>query len=95
MVWRWREPAKPRMIGFRVTTRMQLTYISQGGTGPAYEIEADRHGSYTIRRDGAVVKRVTALRSYLDRPRWGSRKLELAAIEEAKAMIETHHGRRG
>jgi hypothetical protein len=28
--------------------------------------------------------------SYFGKPRWGSRKLELAAIEDAKALIEAH-----
>ena len=70
---------------------MKITYASQGGSGPSYEIEADRHGSYTIRHEGRVVKRVTAVSSYVGRPRFGSRKLELAAIEEAKSVIEAHH----
>ncbi|GAB3772224.1 hypothetical protein GCM10028796_42460 [Ramlibacter monticola] len=70
---------------------MRVTYVSKGGTGPAYEIEADRHGSYTIRCEGRVVKRVTAVSSYVGRPVWGSKKLQLAAIEEAKAAIEAHH----
>ena len=70
-------------------------YASSGGEGPSYEIEADRHGSYTIRYEGRVVKRVTAVSSYVGRPRWGSRKLELAAIEEAKQAIEAHHATHG
>lgn len=70
---------------------MKVTYVSQAGQGPAYEIEADRHGSYTIRHEGRVVKRVTAITSYVGRPRWGSRKLEEAAIEEAKSVIDAHH----
>lgn len=70
---------------------MKMIYVSQQGTGPSYEIEADRHGSYTIRRDGMVVKRVTAVTHYVGKPFWGSRKLEQAAIEEAKAAIEAHH----
>lgn len=70
---------------------MKVEYVSLGGHGPAYEIEADRHGSYTIRHAGRVVKRVTAVTRYVGRPRWGSRRLELAAIEEAKAAIDTHH----
>lgn len=70
---------------------MKIAYVSMGGTGPTYEIEADRHGSYTIRRSGRVVKRVTSVSSYLGRPRWGSRRLELTAIEEAKAAIDAHH----
>jgi hypothetical protein len=70
---------------------MKLVYVSMGGSGPAYEIEADRHGSYTIRHEGRVVKRVTAVTRYVGRPRWGSRELELAAVEEAKSAIEAHH----
>lgn len=67
---------------------MNIAYVSNSGNGPTYEIEADRHGNYTIRHDGKVVKRVTSVTNYMDKPRWGSRKLELAAIEEAKAVIE-------
>lgn len=70
---------------------MNIAYVAQSGNGPTYEIEADRHGSYTIRHEGRVVKRVTSLPRYVGRPRWGSRKLELAAVEEAKAAIEAHH----
>ncbi len=69
---------------------MKVTYASKDGNA-VYEIEADRHGSYTIRHEGRVVKRVTAVTNYMDRPRWGSRKLELSAIEEAKAAIERYH----
>lgn len=69
---------------------MKITYASIGG-GPTYEIESDRHGTYTIRCEGKVVKRVTAVSSYVGRPRWGSRKMELTAIEEAKAAIDAHH----
>jgi len=74
---------------------MKEVYVSQNGAGPSYEIEADRHGSYTIRRGGTVVKRVTALTRYVGRPLWGSRKLALAAIEEARAAIEAHHAQEG
>jgi len=70
---------------------MKVAYVSNGGTGSAYEIEADRHGNYTIRQSGRVVKRVTSVSSYIGKPRWGSRRLELSAIEEAKAAIEAHH----
>lgn len=71
---------------------MKIDYASRDGAGPTYEIEADRHGNYTIRAGGKVVKRVSSLTSYLGKPRWGSRKLELAAIEEAKAVIEANQG---
>ena len=67
---------------------MKIAYVSRDGAGPSYEIESDRHGSYTIRQEGRVVKRVTALTYYEGRPRWGSKRLELRAIEEAKAAAE-------
>lgn len=70
---------------------MKTAYASMGGTGPTYEIETDRHGSYTIRRSGQVVKRVTSVSNYVGRPRFGSRRLELTALEEAKAAIDAHH----
>lgn len=70
---------------------MKTTYAIDPHNGPVYEIESDRHGSFTIRVEGRVVKRVTSVSNYVGRPRWGSRKLELAAIEEAKSLIEAHH----
>ena len=70
---------------------MKTAYASMGGSGPTYEIEADRHGNYTIRQDGRVLKRVTSVSNYVGRPLWGSRRLQRAAIEEAKAAIEAHH----
>lgn len=72
-------------------SRMRITYASMDGAGPAYEIEADRQGNYTIRQEGVLVKRVTSVTNYPGKPRWGSRKLELAAVEEAKAAIEAFH----
>lgn len=74
-----------------IRANMKITYTSRGGQGPSYEIESDRHGSYTIRQDGRVLKRVTAVSNYVGRPRFGSRRLELAAIEDAKALIDQHH----
>jgi hypothetical protein len=71
---------------------MKLMYTSRGGAGPTYEVEADRHGNYTIRLEGKLVKRVTSVTNYLDRPRWGSRKLEQRAMEEAKAAIDANEG---
>lgn len=70
---------------------MKIAYASQDGTGPEYEIEADRHGSYTITQAGRVVKRVTAVSNYVGKPRWGSKKLELSAIEDAKSVVESLH----
>ena len=70
---------------------MKVMYSAQEGNGPTYEIEADRHGNYTIRLGSAVVKRVTSVTSYFDKPRWGSRKLEERAVEEAREAIDRHH----
>ena len=70
---------------------MNIAYVSNGGSGPTFEIEADRHGNYTLRQSGRVVKRVTSVTNYMGKPRWGSRKLEVAAIEEAKAVIEANY----
>jgi hypothetical protein len=74
---------------------MKVTYggksANDGGKAASaelYEIESDRHGNYTIRLGGKVVKRVTSLTNYVGRPKWGSRKLEVGAIEEAKGIID-------
>ena len=66
---------------------MQITYASESWPETTYEIESDRFGNYTIRAAGKVVKRVTSVTAYLGRPKWGSKKLELNAIEDAKAAI--------
>jgi hypothetical protein len=66
---------------------MKTTY-AKSDTGPTYEIESDKHGSYTIKCAGKVLKRVTSLTDYQGKPRWGSKKLEDAAIEDAKAFID-------
>jgi hypothetical protein len=70
---------------------MKVMYTAKDGAGPTYEIEADRHGNYTIRLGTAVVKRVSSVTTYFDKPRWGSRKLEERAIEDAKEAIDRHH----
>jgi hypothetical protein len=67
---------------------MKVTYGGKAANAEAYEIESDRHGNYTIRLGGKVIKRVTSLANYVGRPKWGSRKLEIAAIEEAKGVID-------
>jgi hypothetical protein len=66
---------------------MRITYVSESWPETSYEIESDRFGSYTIRVGGRVIKRVTSVTEYLGRPKWGSKKLELNAIEDAKAAI--------
>lgn len=68
---------------------MKIAYVRKNGAGPSYEIDADRHGSYTITQAGRVVKRVTAVTQYAGKPRWGSKKLELCAIEDAKSAVES------
>ena len=68
---------------------MQIEYSREKGPGPTYEIEADRHGNYTIKLGGKVLKRVTVLSRYVGKPRWGSKKLEADAIEDAKLAVES------
>ena len=71
---------------------MKTEYTVGGGAGPTYAIEADRHGNYTIRLEGKVVKRVSALAQYLGKPRWGSKRLEEEAIRDAQRAIEGFRG---
>jgi hypothetical protein len=70
---------------------MKMMYAAKDGTGPTYEVEADRQGNFTIRREGKLLKRVSSVTNYVGKPRWGSRRLELAAIEDAKNLIDTYH----
>jgi hypothetical protein len=72
----------------RDNSRMKIEYVTQDGVTPPYEIEADRHGNYTVKQAGKVVKRVTAVTNYVGKPRWGSKKLEQMAIEDAKRAVE-------
>ena len=67
---------------------MRTTYTRSKGAGLTYEIEADRHGNYTVMLNGKVIKRVSALPAYIDKPKWGSRQLEAGAIEDARNAIE-------
>jgi len=67
---------------------MRITYVSNACPDTAYEIEADRFGNYSIKAAGRVVKRVTSVTNYLGKPRWGSKTLEMKALEDAKAAIE-------
>lgn len=67
---------------------MKTEYTGGQGAGPTYAIEADRHGNYTIRLEGKVVKRVSALAQYLGKPRWGSKRLEEEAVRDAQRAIE-------
>ena len=67
---------------------MKITHVSPARPDTAYEIEADRHGNYSIRLDGKVIKRVSSLKSYAGKPRWGSKALELSAIDDARSVID-------
>ena len=67
---------------------MKIEYVTPDGVQPPYEIEADRHGNYTVKHGGKVIKRVTSVTNYLGKPKWGSKKLELMAIEDAKRAVE-------
>lgn len=60
-----------------------------------HEIETDRHGSYTVRLEGRLVRRLTALTAYPGRPRFGNRKLEAEALEDAKRYIDALARRTG
>jgi hypothetical protein len=74
---------------------MRITYVRDPWPDTSYDIESDRFGNFTIRCDGRVVKRVSSIPHYLGRPKWGSKKLEMNAIEDAKAAIDsfrTPHG---
>ncbi|GAB3652982.1 hypothetical protein [Ramlibacter alkalitolerans] len=66
---------------------MRITYVSESWPETSYEIESDRFGNYTIKAGGRVIKRVTSVTEYLGKPKWGSKKLELSAIDDAKAAI--------
>ena len=74
---------------------MKIEYVTPDGVSPPYEIEADRHGNYTVKREGKVVKRVTAVTNYWGKPKWGSKKLELSAVDDAKAAIATFRSAAG
>ena len=67
---------------------MRIEYTRQSGSGLTYHIDVDRHGSYAISLNAKVLKRVTVLRSYIGRPRWGSKQLEANGAEDAKKAIE-------
>jgi hypothetical protein len=66
---------------------MRISYVSESWPDTTYEIETDRFGNYTIRTGGRVIKRVTSVTEYLGKPKWGSKKLEMSAVEDAKAAI--------
>jgi len=74
---------------------MHIEYSRDKGKGPTYEIEADRHGNYTIKLGGRVLKRVSSLARYVGKPRWGSKKLEENAIEDAKQAVEAFKTKEG
>lgn len=66
-----------------------IEYTRQKGKQLTYVIDADKHGNYSITLDRKVVKRLTVPSQYLGKPRWGSKKLEAAALEDAKKAIES------
>lgn len=66
---------------------MRITHVSEFWPETSYEIDSDRFGNYTIRSEGRVIKRVTSVSQYPGKPKWGSKKLEVNAIEDAKASI--------
>jgi len=74
---------------------MRINYVSESWPDTTYEIETDRFGNYTIRAGGKVIKRVTSLTQYVGKPKWGSKKLELSAVDDAKAAIATFRSAAG
>ena len=74
---------------------MKVKYTRLKGEGMTYDIEADRHGNYTVSLEGKVVRRVTTLSNYLGKPKWGSKQLEADAIQDAKESIEAMKTDRG
>ena len=67
---------------------MRFEYTRQSGNGLTYDIEVDKHGSYAIKLNEKVLKRVTALPHYVGKPRWGSKKLEADAASDAVRAVE-------
>ena len=53
---------------------MNSSYTRSTGAGLTYDIEADKHGNYTVKLDGKVIKRVSALASYLGKPQMGQQE---------------------
>ena len=74
---------------------MRITFVSESWPETTYEIESDRFGNYTIKVEGRVIKRVTSITDYVGKPKWGSKKLELTALEDAKAAISGFRSPRG
>ncbi len=65
-----------------------IEYTRQKGKQLTYVIETDKHGNYSITLGRKVVKRLTVPSNYLGKPRWGTKKLEADALEDAKKAIE-------
>jgi hypothetical protein len=65
-----------------------IEYTRQKGKKLTYVIDTDKHGNYSVTLDRKVVKRLTVPSNYLGKPRWGTKKLEADAIEDAKKAIE-------
>jgi hypothetical protein len=72
----------------KMASMATIQYTSTKGKALSYEITTDKHGNYEIKHAGKVVKRQTVPTAYLGKPRWGSKKLETQAIEDAKIAIE-------
>ena len=80
-----------RGVSLGIAFQQKLSVGFFGGEGFIMQ-KLDGDGLAFVHAGGTVVKRVTSVTSYFDKPRWGSKKLEQRAVEEAKAAIDAHHG---
>jgi hypothetical protein len=67
---------------------MKMVYRRTTGLQLVYTIEADRHGTYTVRLGDKIMRAVYAPTDYLGRNRFGSKGKEAEAVKLAKIDIE-------
>jgi hypothetical protein len=67
---------------------MKATYTRKQGRMLTYEIETDRRGGYTIRREGKLLRTVVPPSDYFGKSRYGSKAQEAEALKLAQGDIE-------
>ncbi len=67
---------------------MKATYTRKQGRMLTYEIETDKHGSYTISREGKLLRYVAAPSHAFGRLRYGSKAQAAKAVTLAQSDIE-------
>jgi hypothetical protein len=70
---------------------MKVVYRRTTGLQLVYTIEADRHGTYSIRLGDKLLRHVQAPSDFIGKKRWGSKAQE-AALVVAKADIDVLRG---